>query len=242
MAITNKWNEFKQKINEIVTKIKDWFTEKFDAIKQKVQTIVDNIRQKWEDFKNTIGYVVSSIKDKITQPFENAKNAVGQKVDGILGFFRNLPSRITSAIGNLYNVGVNIINGIISGISKNFKYIGDWLLSSVMGGVNRVKSWLGIASPSKLMRDLIGENIMLGIGVGIEGGEAKLGSTFENTLSKALAFDPALGYTATIDYGSIGSSARSGVNVVNQTVNLYETDPYAVAAVLENRQNAALGV
>lgn len=240
--ITQKWEDFKQKINDIVTAVKNWFTEKFDAIKQKVQTIVDNIRQKWEDFKNRIGGIVSSVKEKLTQPFENAKNAISGIKDKIVGFFTGLKDKIWNKVRNVVNIGSDIMSGIARGISNGVNN----LINALFGGVNRaidyVLSWLGIRSPSTLMRDLVGENIMLGIGVGIEGGEAKLGSTFENTLSKALAFDPSLGYTATIDYGAVGSSARSGVNVVNQTVNLYETDPYAVAQVLENRQNAALGV
>lgn len=67
---------------------------------------------------------------------------------------------------DMLNIGKNIVTGLGNGILS----MADWLggtISGFSGGIlDKFKNALGIQSPSKLMRDLIGKNLALGIGVG----------------------------------------------------------------------------
>lgn len=73
----------------------------------------------------------------------------------------------TSLMPQFNSVGTNIIQGVWAGISG----MGSWLSSQVtgffQGVVNGVTGFLGISSPSRLFRDKIGKNIVLGLKAGI---------------------------------------------------------------------------
>ena len=62
----------------------------------------------------------------------------------------------------------NIISGIGNGIKNAAKNLVNAAVSAAKNAVNAVKGWLGIASPSKLMRDQVGKYMALGMGVGFE--------------------------------------------------------------------------
>lgn len=97
----------------------------------------------------------------------------------IEGLIRSIPALVGSvgdimgkAIETIKNtdwlqVGKNIIDGIAEGIKNFASNIFGALGDAVNGAIDGVKGLLGIHSPSRLMRDLIGENMALGIAEGI---------------------------------------------------------------------------
>lgn len=97
---------------------------------------------------NAIGNLGSSLWTTITDIFDSAK----RKITNI----------------NWGQVGRDILNGIKNGILGMGNVIKDVLTGMAESAWKSVKSFLGISSPSKLMRDTIGKMIPLGIAVGIE--------------------------------------------------------------------------
>lgn len=69
---------------------------------------------------------------------------------------------------NWGSVGKQIINGIVSGIKGAASALFSTLTSLAKNALNTAKSALGIHSPSRVFRDVIGEMIPAGIAVGIE--------------------------------------------------------------------------
>ena len=69
---------------------------------------------------------------------------------------------------NWLSVGKFIVQGIVKGITLVPSLIANALINILKIGVNKVKGFLGIASPSKLFRKQIGENIGKGLALGIE--------------------------------------------------------------------------
>lgn len=65
-------------------------------------------------------------------------------------------------------LGKQVVEGIASGIANFGGAIWNALKGAVSGGWNKLKGFLGIASPSRLMRDTVGAMIPKGIAVGIE--------------------------------------------------------------------------
>ena len=99
--------------------------------------------------------------------------------EGLIRFIPQLISKIPQIIKSMVsafkqrekdfaNIGKNLLNGIWEGI-KNTK---DWLLNKIKGFAktitNGIKSFFGIHSPSKLFRNEIGKNLILGVGVAFE--------------------------------------------------------------------------
>ena len=102
---------------------------------------------------NLIEGIISSIPQLVA--------ALPQIINAIVQGIRNLMSNVVS-------IGRNIVEGIWQGITG----AAGWLVSKITGWFNgvvgSVKRFLGIASPSKLFADEIGENMGLGIGEGFE--------------------------------------------------------------------------
>lgn len=77
-------------------------------------------------------------------------------------------------LSDLLDVGKNIVKGIWEGISSGT----EWIFDKITGWVDSVLDWikkkLGIASPSKVMRDEVGAWMARGIGVGFEQEMAKV--------------------------------------------------------------------
>lgn len=91
-----------------------------------------------------------------------------QLISKIPQIIKSMISAFGKGIKDFVNIGKNLLNGIWEGI-KNTK---DWLLNKIKGFAktitNGIKSFFGIHSPSKLFRDEIGKNLILGVGVAFE--------------------------------------------------------------------------
>lgn len=139
ILLWQNWDTIKAKAVEIWGAIKSWLAQTWENIKA-------SAREKWESMKQTIQEKMNSAKQKITEIWNS-----------ILNFLRNI---------NLYQIGKDIIQGLINGLGslkdralKKAQEIAD-------GIKNKIKSALGIASPSRVMMELgefTGEGFVLGL-------------------------------------------------------------------------------
>lgn len=193
-------------------------------------------------FTQATGEMTSNAATSSAQIGQTMTNGISNNVNTnkITSLFNGLNSMISARVGSTFGIGTSISDGIASGIISRQQYLSN-IMSSIASNIFRTAmSVLRINSPSKVMRDKIGKGVMEGIAVGIDMDRGMLSGTFESALNDSLSYVPSAGFT--VDLDRVNGTVQNGVKVVNQTVNLYETDPYAVAQVLENRQNMALGV
>lgn len=94
--------------------------------------------------------------------------AIPQLVKKVPEILKALLTAFGKGFDKMKEVGKNLIKGLWNGI-KNIK---QWILDKISGfcsGImDGIKGFFGIKSPSRLMRDIIGKNLALGIGVGFE--------------------------------------------------------------------------
>lgn len=122
--------------------------------------IVDAIKALPGQLKNlgktaitNMGSAISGAKSTITSA---AKKVYLAAVDGIKG----LPKEMVS-------IGKNLVKGLWNGISD----MTGWVIGKIQGFgdsvLGSIKDFFGIASPSKVMKEVIGKNIVAGIAAGI---------------------------------------------------------------------------
>lgn len=103
--------------------------------------------------------------------FVEGIGVVNRFVTGVNQVFRDLPGNILNAIGNLggllYNVGRDIVQGLINGIKSMVGAVGGAIQNVASSAVDKAKSALGIRSPSKVFSE-IGKNIALGFAGGVD--------------------------------------------------------------------------
>jgi len=91
-----------------------------------------------------------------------AKGAAAAK-----GLFNAVVNGVSSLPSKMEEIGSNIVSGIWNGISSGWDWLKNKVSSLASSLLQGAKDALGIKSPSRLFRDLVGKMIPKGIGVGI---------------------------------------------------------------------------
>lgn len=98
-------------------------------------------------------------------------------IEGFLGMIANIAGAIkqigtkiveTFKTTDLKTIGLNLIKGLWDGITGGAKWLWGKITGFCKDIVDRFKDALGIHSPSKLMANIVGKNMALGIGEGYE--------------------------------------------------------------------------
>lgn len=145
------------------------WSEAWEAIKGIVNTWADYFSSVWESIKN----VFSAVGNFFKTSFSSAWNGIKEVFANVKDFFDGVWQKIKSAFkfDEMLQIGKYIVEGLWNGI-KNAK---DWLLNKIKSFAHTItdgiKSFFGIASPSKVFRDEVGKNLMLGMAEGITGNE-----------------------------------------------------------------------
>ncbi|MDU1179943.1 MAG: hypothetical protein E6982_10080 [Clostridium sp.] len=155
--------------------------------------------------RNLISWVTNGISSSVGNLVQATKNVAISAIQGL----KNILSWDSAA-----SIGKNLIQGLWNGISN----MGGWIMdkiggfaSNIIGGI---KDFFGIHSPSRVMRDLIGTNIVKGIGVGIDIETPNLEKDIDANMKDLLAK-----MKGTVDYETARTTARvvaeNNVNVEN---------------------------
>lgn len=120
---------------------------------------------------------ISTIASHLPEILQKGIEIVGELIAGLISRIPDVISSTIDIISSIkesfddidwVSIGLNIIDGIVSGIISAAGSLVDAAVSAAEDAVEAVKDWLGIASPSKLMRDEVGKYMALGMGIGFE--------------------------------------------------------------------------
>lgn len=155
-------NSLLEKVSYVIVKIGEklwnWITIELPKIINGIITWFKELPSKiWEQLKQ----IPNKFILMATNLINIARTEIPKFVNIFVNFMNELPRR-------MLNIGVNIVKGIWNGIN-NAK---DWLINKIKGFAksitNGIKKALGIHSPSKVMKEQVGQWIPKGIAVGIE--------------------------------------------------------------------------
>lgn len=143
------------------------------AISDALGKALNFVRNNWKEIATLIAGPFAPLVILATDAF-GIRSAILKALDAVVGFFRSLPGWILSALGNvgniLYNVGRDIVAGMLKGISDKWKDLTNWLGKAIGKLPKPVQKLLEIGSPSKVFQE-IGENIVQGLALGLKTGE-----------------------------------------------------------------------
>lgn len=152
-------------------------------IQSLVQGILNALPQLIAQAPSMIGQLASGIISNLPKIINAGIDILQSLASGIVSAVPQLIGQIPSIIsqiissfasGDWGSIGSNIISGICEGISGATGWLWDTITSALGGLVDEALDFLGIHSPSTVMRDMVGQWIPKGIGVGIDKGEPSL--------------------------------------------------------------------
>lgn len=116
------------------------------------------------------GQSVEQVKSTFRTGFTLIVSTVGGKISELIGKVKEIPGKVKDGLGNLgellKSAGKDLIQGLINGIGSMGSALKNKASNLAGGAVDAIKGKLGIASPSKVMRQVglwTGEGLIQGI-------------------------------------------------------------------------------
>lgn len=215
-------------ITTIMDKLPDFLEKGIEIVGRIAQGIIDNLPELISSAAGALADLLAEIGEHFPDFIDKGFELLGKVATGIINAVPDLLAQIPGILEDVANkfldhdwlsIGMNIINGIADGVTGYAKNLADAAISAVGDAWDGICNWLGIASPSKKARDIIGKNWALGIGVGFEDNipEDDMISGVESTMKNMRnALDPFDVPITTTVSGSDRNGSRDNMS------NLYE--------------------
>lgn len=176
------WNSLGR---NIITMLKNGITSMVSAVQSAGTSIFDAVKNAIANLPATLqslgSNAITSMANGLKSMLGSVLSAARGILTGIVGIIKGLPGQLwslaKSAASKLWNafvvkdwngLGTNIIQGIINGIGSMAGALWEAATNVAKSALNAIKSFFGIASPSKLMQFEIGPYIPQGLALGIE--------------------------------------------------------------------------
>ncbi len=171
-------NFFSETLPKVMSNLIDWFKElpgkigywmgyaAGTVVKYLVELFTVTIPKKWKEFQNWAKEIPSKLETFFTK-------TIPEKWKELEDFFKNI---------DLKEIGKNIINGLIDGITFKWKVLWTTISEFIEGFIKGFKDALGIHSPSTLFAE-IGQNIIQGLINGVQSLLQKVKEIFTNIVS-----------------------------------------------------------
>ena len=141
-----------------------------------------------KSLKNGIISMVGAVQSAGTGIFNAIKGSIQNLPKALLVIAKNAVHSIVQSFTSQPwgNIGKNIIIGIATGITGSIGKVADAARNAAKKAFDAAKDFLGIHSPSKLMRDVIGKNMIAGFESGIVSETPNLEKTSAGSAQRAV--------------------------------------------------------
>lgn len=198
----------------------------WEAVKNAISSAIDSIVSFFQNIPNAISSLISwfqQIPSNVSSALSSAISSVASFVGSFASyalqagqqFLTNIVGTMQQIPSQMLSVGINIVSGIKNGIAQGWSQLTSWLGNQAKGLVNTVKSFLGIASPSKLFASEVGYWLPSGISVGFADATPQMIEDMEKQLDFA---NRQLQFTALEDMNWFGNANQARLGTSGNTV------------------------
>lgn len=181
-----------------------------------IQGIIGALPQLIMEIPKIINGIVLGVINNLPQIVEAAIQIIMALIQGLIVaipmLVGNIPTIISAIIGafaqaDWMQIGANCLEGLKNGLLAGVSAVVDTVRNVASSIANGFKDFFGIHSPSTLFRDMIGKNIIKGIGVGIDVETPNLEKEVDGNLE-----DLTRKMRATIDFETTKVSGNMAMN------------------------------
>lgn len=218
--ILTKWEKFKQdtsmKWQEMKADAANWWKQTSAEVKSRAEEIKTNAynrfeelkkqtASKWEEVKSNTAEKWEEIKAWPGKKIEEMKVAVNKKMEEVRGDIERIWGKAEDFFAkvNLYDIGKDIIQGLINGIGDMGRAVWDKATEIANSIGNAIKSALDMHSPSRVTMKL-GKWTGEGLEIGLESMVSKVQAAAEKlAIASTPKYRNSEGYTQHIDNSRI---------------------------------------
>lgn len=158
------------------------------AIQSLPQKLLEIAKKAGEGISSGLKGMLGAIRGAATSILSGIVSALTSLPSKLLGLAKNGAQSIVKGFtGQSWsNIGKNIITGITAGITGSVGKLAEAAKNAAKKAFDAAKDFLGIHSPSKLMRDVIGKNMIAGFESGIVAETPNLEKTSAGSAQRAV--------------------------------------------------------
>lgn len=161
----------------ILSMVPDILEAGMELISGLAQGIIDNLPEIVNAAIDVVMDFISTLLEHLPDILETGISLLGELIAGLISSIPDLIEGAGEIIDNFIQsfkdidwgeLGSNIIDGIINGLKNGISSIVEAAKNVASSALDAAKDFLGIESPSKVMRDEVGKFIPAGIAAGIK--------------------------------------------------------------------------
>lgn len=169
---------------------------------------------------DTLSKIITAGFDLLFALIEAIPDIVVALIEAMPQIITGIVTGLVNGLGRIAEVGKNLLEGLWDGIKNAASWLWNKITEWASGLLDGIKGFFGIHSPSIKFRDVIGKNLVAGLGEGIDKyADMALDSMYElaDDILDAAEIDPTLRIKNGIR-GLSGDGRRDGVQI---TQNIY---------------------
>lgn len=226
------WNNVTTDVGDAMQKIADWFNKCISDASKWVSDMWNKAKEAGSKYLSSIGTFFSQLPGKVwgylsatiakavkfaTDFANKGKQAATEFGSKIVSGLKSIPSKVVS-------IGRNIVQGLWNGISGAAGWLYSKVTSFASGIVNKMKAALGINSPSRIMRDMVGKFIPEGIAVGIDANADSVYNSLDDlaNTSVGISTDKFRGVVANNNNSNLNNSSTNNNAIVEELRSLHK--------------------
>lgn len=163
-------------IKELPGKIWEWLLATISKVAEWHKNMTNKAKEAALGFINKVIEVVSSLPGKIWTWFTDVVNKVvtwgvnlqAKGKQAAMDLFNSIVEKLKALPTRIVTIGSDIVKGLWNGIKDMGKWIAEKLKGFGDSVLGSIKSFFGIKSPSRVMRDQVGKPIVQGVAEGIK--------------------------------------------------------------------------
>ena len=174
-AGTNVLNSITNAIKALPSKLLSLGKSAMTSMKNGISSMVGALRSAGSNVLSAVVNAIKSLPSKLLSLAKSAMTSMGNAISNARTTIRSKATSIMNSItdalkslpSKMLQIGKDVINGLINGIQAMVGKLYDSIKNAMSGLVDKAKKALGIASPSRVFRDVVGKMIPAGIAEGI---------------------------------------------------------------------------
>ena len=168
------------KLKDLTGKVSTIINDTFEKVKTWAKDMVEKAKETGSEFYNKVVDFIKNLPSKVSSIFRDTINKVKEWTTNMVTTAKLAATNTFNAIVNtllglpaaMLSIGGNVVEGVWNGINNKIEWIKAQLRKFKDAVIQALKREFGIASPSKLMRDEIGNYLAEGVAVGISDSDA----------------------------------------------------------------------
>ena len=235
-------------LNYILQNLPQFMSRGADLLINIVNGFINNLPQIVTAITQMIAQFISTISSKLPKILQQGIEIIEKLVAGLIQAIPQVVAAIPRIISSIVDtfgkydwlsIGKNIIKGIAGGIANSAGLIADAARNAAKKAFEAAKAFLGIHSPSRLMRDQVGRYISEGIAVGIDQNVDSIEDSMRN-ISDLVAQPMSVGEVGFAGGSGSGNAYNSSNSVVINVYGAVGQNVNELAEIVSRKINASV--